>query len=288
MKNPVRVYIGIDPLNALWGIIGKLVFRRVRTVIYYTADYAEARFDNAVMNAIYHAIDRLSIRLSDQVWSVSKKIFALRTRQRVPAEKNYFIPNAPINVVKGKGKHDKFALVCVGTSAKALDFDIVLDALPAIAKSYPRVTFHVAGTQNFPENIAQKMQRLARKGTVVLHGPLSHDEAMALLSKSGIGLALYKDAEPWTAFGDSMKIREYFAAGLPVISTNVVPTAEDVRNFGCGVVITASEEKFLSAINQILSGDTYERMHKGSVKAATALSYPKMVRKPLSLVGVTV
>ena len=65
----ISIYIGIDPLNALFGILAKRVYKNINHVVYYTADYAHMRFENKLANHMYHAIDRFVLHHADQDWN---------------------------------------------------------------------------------------------------------------------------------------------------------------------------------------------------------------------------
>ncbi len=282
----VSLYIGIDPLNALWGIVGRYA-GLVNRVIYYTADYADSRFGNRLLNGIYHCIDRFCIRHADQVWNVSTRIFEHRVTQGVSKEKNYFVPNAPVGVHEGKDAHHAHWMVIVGTSTTSLNYEVVLDALVPLTKKYPDIRLHIIGELNFPKAIKNEITRWQRKKTVVLHGPLCREKVHEFLSTAGIGLALYIDKDPWTRYGDSMKIREYLAAGLPVVTTGVVSTSDVIREFRCGVVIRPAVSDFVRAIDSVYTGK-YPAMRERAVQAARAYSFERMVRKPLKAMGITV
>ncbi|MEK6878812.1 MAG: hypothetical protein AABY22_04355, partial [Nanoarchaeota archaeon] len=64
------LFIGIDPLNALAGIILR-TFGRTNKVIYYTIDYFTPRFGNKILNTIYHSIDKFCVRFCDETWNLS-------------------------------------------------------------------------------------------------------------------------------------------------------------------------------------------------------------------------
>ena len=122
---------------------------------------------------------------------------------------------------------------------------------------------------------------------VVLHGSMERSLVQKLLAKSGIGLALYKDKDPWTRYGDSMKMREYLSCGLPIITTSVVSTSDVVLAYRCGKVIKPTAENFIAAVKEIYS-PTYMSLRSGALSAAKQYAFARMARQPLSLVGITV
>lgn len=282
----IRVYIGIDPLNALFGILAKRLYKNIQYVVYYTADYAHMRFNNKVANFVYHAIDTFVIRNADQVWNVSTKIYALRNTQGVPQYKNYFIPNTPLleNIparlvgIK-KNIHD---MIIVGTSINTLDYQMLLRALPKIIKKYPKARLCIVGELRFEENFMRTLEAYVAAGHVKLFGALDHKQVLKLLLQSGIGLAPYTRQSSWTEFGDSMKIREYLACGLPVITTKVVSTSDIVNEYDCGKVISSSTENFIRAVYAIWDKKNYATYAKNARKAALAYDTARMIKVPLS------
>lgn len=282
-KTPV--YIGIDPLNAAWGIVGKYL-GRVGKVIYYTADYADSRFGNSVLNRIYHSLDKFCIRHADQIWNVSTRIFERRIAQGVCKDKNYFVPNTPLGDRRDTQKNNQSTLVIVGTSTTALDFEVVLSALPAFIRKFPDIRLHIIGELHFPKRIKDALLVWQRKKIITLHGAMRRDDVFDFLQRSGIGLALYKDVDPWTRFGDSMKIREYLAAGLPVVTTDVVSTSEVIRKFRCGVVTTLNDKSLVRSVEMVYTH--YGAMHKQALRAASEYTFERMAGKPLKEMGITV
>lgn len=281
------IFIGIDPLNAFWGLIGKHFFRKVGHVIYYTADYADKRFDNPVINWIYHGIDRLCIRYADQVWNVSTRIQEKRSSQGVPAGKNYFVPNSPVSTPKRHTNYHKYWMTIVGTSTTALEYAAVLDAMPRLVQIYPNIRLHIVGELQFSAALRGQIAGMLKNKMVVLHGSMERSLVQKLLAKSGIGLALYKDKDPWTRYGDSMKMREYLSCGLPIITTSVVSTSDVVLAYRCGKVIKPTAENFIAAVKEIYS-PTYMSLRSGALSAAKQYAFARMARQPLSLVGITV
>ncbi len=286
----IGVYIGIDPLNALFGILAKRLYKNIDHVVYYTADFAYARFESKFANFIYHAIDRFVLRNTDQVWNVSTTIYNLRLSQGVPANKNFFIPNTPLlDQIPSRSKRNrqrKHDMVIVGTSVTSLDYPMLLRALPAIIRKYPDARLCIIGELHFPTQIAQQLARYEKSGHVKLFGPQDHKQVLKILLQSGIGLAPYTRQSSWTEFGDSMKIREYLACGLPIITTKVVSTADIVSEYNCGKVISRKAENFIQAVIDIWGKKNYVTYSKNARHAALAYDTERMIKVPLSKLGV--
>jgi glycosyltransferase involved in cell wall biosynthesis len=284
-NHSIKVFFGIDPLNALYGyIIKKILFRNYK-IVFYTADYAKNRFSNWIINTLYHAIDRFMGNHADQVWNVSTRIYDVRKQQGVLDEKNYFVPNAPV-FIPNSITHKKNGLLVIGTSFKLLNFTLMIDGITRLREHGAPFRLHIVGTFDFPEDMYKKITYLEKQGTVVLHGYVPHESLPQIVEQCAVGLALYTSNEPWTYYGDSMKTREYLSWGLPVIATDTTSTSEDIRNNNCGKIIKPTVEEFVSAVSGLTRVQDYKKFQKNAIMTAKKYSYDVMVKKPLLHLGI--
>jgi glycosyltransferase involved in cell wall biosynthesis len=94
---------------------------------------------------------------------------------------------------------------------------------------------------------------LAEAPNIHLVGAKAFGELPAWLGAGDVGLIPYA-ANPYTAAVFPMKVYEYLAAGLPVVSTPL-PSLREVE----GIDFAASPEDFERAVEAVLRGDTPER-----------------------------
>lgn len=252
-REKVNIYIGIDPLNALTGILLKKL-RRVDTAIFYTADYSESRFNNKVLDKVYHSIDRYCIKHADEVWSVSSRIVSIRKTMGLPDKRNIFIPNVPPVEYSSfaVNRHDKSMLLTSGIIDKQLDFNGVIDALVLLKDEYPDLRFTIIGNGPEEENVRQYAKECGVEDKVILTGRQPLETTLEMTSKAGIGLALYTGVWGFNKYGDSTKCREFFTYGLPVISTDTHSTVEDIKEYKAGIVVEKSSDAYVRAIRSIL------------------------------------
>jgi len=276
--------IAIDPLNALAALFLKLL-GRTKKVIFYTVDYADQRFVNPLLNFIYHAIDRFCIYFCDEVWNVSSRIYKKRKKQGVPINKNCLVPNAPSFKDSKQfppSRVDRFNLMMVTGITHLKVFSPVLAAVKALNKKYPKITLTLMGTGPYESSLKQKVKVIGLKNRVIFLGQLEHRQLMATLPKGGVGLALYTNDFPWTYYGDSMKAREYLASGLPVLITNVVSTAEDIKKSNAGLIIKSSEEYIHSALEAIFKDEDYWlKLRENAIKFAREFDMDKILEERL-------
>ncbi len=270
-RGRVDLFIGIDPLNAFSGLVAQKL-GKIKRVVFYTADYAHQRFENPVMNWIYHCFDRFGIRNADQVWNVSTRIVEQRRKQGVPSKKNFLVPNSTA-FEKAKrlpyseiNKHD---LIIVSHLTKAIGFPLIFEAVKNLSKKYEDLRLLVIGGGPDEKGLKKLVAELGMANRIIFLGRMPHEKVLDKLSQSAVGLALYTGGEAWTEFGDSMKAREYMACGLPVIMTDIPSTADDVEKNKAGLVIDFEREALEEAIDFLFSStEDYLKLRENAIQLA--------------------
>ncbi len=252
-KTSVDIYIGIDPLNALAGVLLKRT-GKINKTIFYTADYSTKRFNNALLNRIYHWIDRYCVNNSDEVWSVSTRICEVRRKMGLEDEKNIFVPNVPPeNLVQGKSDvYDPFELITTGIIDNQLDFEGIIRTIKNMSEEFPQLKLTIVGNGPKEDYLKKLVKDLGMDSKINFTGRLSLQETMERQSKAGIGLALYTGVWGFNEYGDSTKCREFFSFGLPVISTDTHSTVDDIRKWDAGIIVEKSQKDYERAIRNIL------------------------------------
>lgn len=257
-KNEKPVYIGVDPLNSIWGVILKKM-GRIKMLITFTVDYSDKRYKNMIMNSLYHFIDRMTVKNSDYLWSVSKRILDLRMQQGVKKDKLFYIPNSPpFSQIKPlvRENPNQHKLVTISTISKAVDFAIVLDAITELKKEM-KVRLTIIGAGPGLENLREEVKKRELSKEIVFLGPKTHEEVFEILSRHGIGIALYTDEASWSFYSDSMKARDYLALGLPVVISGDIGTAHEINEKKAGVVIKRKKEELVIALRKLIEDRSY-------------------------------
>lgn len=128
-----------------------------------------------------------------------------------------------------------------GTLREWVDFELIA----GIAKARPAWSIVLIGQQ------LSDVSALANLPNVHLLGPRPHAELPAYCAGFDVGIIPYRTQDRMT-FVNPLKLREYLAAGLPVVST---PIAEVERYPGlCQIASDAGG--FVSAIERVLASDS--------------------------------
>ena len=250
IKSKADIFIGIDPLNALAGIILKKI-HAIKKTIFYCVDYTPTRFKNKSVNYIYLWIDKYCALNSDEVWNVSTRIVALRKNQGVLRDKIKFVPNSPsfdacVRLPISKINRNQIIMV-IGQTHSAI-VDLVLKSFAEISKKIPNLRLKIIGAGK------KRLQK-----NVEFLGQLENKKLLKIISKSGVALAIYTFSKDysWIYYGDSKKTREYLASGVPVIITDIVGTSDDIKKYNAGIVIKAKKDDLVNAIDKLMSDKTF-------------------------------
>ena len=257
----IPVIIAVDPLNFLYAFFLKKI-GRVKKIVFYTLDYGYKRFDNSVLNRVYHSLDRFAARRSDESWSSCKGIVDVRRKQGVEESRNIYIPNSPIFhgvTVKSMDEINRFSLVCVFSNYLQVDFKIIFDAMDVLLREFPDVRLKLIGRGDFRnkiEGLAGNKNILNNIEFLDVH---SHTEALNEVSRCAIGLECNTQTLAWNEFREPIKIREYIAFGLPIISKPGHGLVDEIANEGIGFIIHNKDEFVQAARTFFSDADYYSR-----------------------------
>lgn len=245
-KDKYDLFIGSDNLNALTGIILKWL-GKVRKTVYYVIDYNPVRFNNKILNRIYHFIDQSCVKYSDETWNLSA---VMKT-----ARKEYFNFSGgnqievPIGVWFKRIKRLDFnqinhhMLVYMGHITKKQGVQYILEAIPEIIKTIPDFQFLIIGAGNYLEKLEDLVNELKIKKYVNFTGFIvDHQDVEKMLIKCGLAVAMYEKYDDngnlsFTHFTDQGKIKSYLACGLPVLLTDIPPIAKIIEKKQCALII---------------------------------------------------
>ena len=230
------IYIGANSFDMLPGILVKLIFFfKAHRLIYFASDYSEDRFDNKVLNVIYSFLETIACKYSDLVISNTKRAALKRIKSHSLYEKkSLIIPNvASESFIPFKKKIKKTKYIYIGSINKEHGL------LQYITKFGNNIhELHILGEGDELGDIVEYCKRSKIK--LVNQGRQSHKAVLDYLTTfDGIGLAPYNLLSKYTYYASPLKVYEYIAHQIPVITTDVVEIARDIKKFHLGIVVSA-------------------------------------------------
>jgi hypothetical protein len=228
--NKNKIIIALNPLNAFSAILYKIfLFKRIK-IIYYIPDYSSNRFSNKYLNKIYHWIESFATSKSDAVVCVSTRVHEIKK----DVNKNSFLiknypPKNILEISYPPDTHDQYDLVLVGFLDDYYQFDVLKKLIEKL-----NLNLLIIGGGNKWLEIKNYFKE---NELVFFTGHIDKEDLFNYLFKSKIGICFYSDGIDFNDFRDSVKCRDYIAAGLPILTTDNHSTAKEISENSLGEVL---------------------------------------------------
>jgi len=241
------------------GLLGSILKERnlVKHHIYYDLDKFSTipPFDVNISTQI-SCLENKIVQNADIVWSVSRTLGNLRkaTGARkvltVPpgVNKDLFSRAVKLRKSKSTSSHGKtLSVVYTGTIHPNWGVDTLLQAFDILMKKGYKVRLVLAGPATSPllENIKKLQSKYS--GYIQYLGVIHWSKLYEVLAMGDVGVAPYK-IDGSAIYGGPLKIREYIAAGLPVISSSIGEIQHFLQENNVGITCEPSAYKLAEAI----------------------------------------
>ena len=254
------VFFGLGNLNAFTGWFLKF-FRRTDTLIYYPVDYVPKRFQNRILNFIYHHIEKFCALYSDWTWNFSPRVIAARNRKWGMTFKNQLIVPHGVHFNRIKRlpfeKIHKTEVLYMGTLFKRQGVQLVIESLPEVIKKIPGIKFVVIGKGPYETELKKLVNKLNLEKYVFFLGYIPNPVVMEnRIAQAAIAVALYdKKYDEFSYYGTPGKIKNYLGAGVPVIMTDVPYGVRQIKNAQCGFIVKYSKDELADKIINFFSNE---------------------------------
>ncbi len=256
------LYVGVDSLNAMAGLILKKL-GLVKRVIFYTIDYAPRRFENNFLNKIYHQFDKICCYNCDLVWNVSPVMADERDKQGVLKNKsapqivvplgNNFneINRLPLEAIQRK------TLAFMGHLKEHQGLEFLIGAFPEIRKKVPEARLVIIGGGYLQDSLQNLAANLGLQDCITFTGFIEdHAELERILAGCAVGVAPYEPSDKsYTFYADPGKPKAYMACGLPVVITKVPQIAYEIDKVRAGFAIDYDRPQLVDRLVSLLRDD---------------------------------
>ena len=258
LRGRFDIYFGVDPLNAFAGLLLKRL-GIVRTVVFYVIDYAPVRFSSAILNNIYHFVDRVCVSRADYTWNLTSAMLNARARRGMLGRNQMVVPTGtnlryvPIEEI------DKRSIVFLSHLRKGQGIELILEAMPILIEKFPGVKLLIIGTGPLAEYFKKEVEKNNLKNNVIFLGYVeNHEEIEKIISRCRVGIAPYvPDSISLTWYADPGKPKVYLGCGVPVVITRVPEVAFEIEKWGAGIAINYNKEEMANAVLKLLSDDEF-------------------------------
>lgn len=289
IKKKIDLCIALDNLNTL----SVLPFKKaglIQKLVYYTIDYTPFRFENKILNLIYHYIDRIACYNSDTIWVVSPRMISARKNNGVNSKKTAPSISLPIGTNLENIKLlptsliNRYQIAFVGILLEKQGIQLILESLPRIIQSIPNLKFVIIGQGEYYSELKIQAKKLNIEKFVTFKGFIKdHKEVEKILCKSAVGVAPYVPMpDNFSIYADPGKVKLYVACGLPVVITDVSHIANVIKSKKAGIKIEYTVDSIVKALIQLLSNDTlYKEIRQNAIKLSKNYDTNTLIAKAL-------
>lgn len=272
----IGTYVGIDCLNAFTGLFLRLI-GKVDKVVFYVIDYRPKWFEGRFLNFLYHLVDYICAKRSDQIWNLSPRMYEIRQRQKVNMENNMIVPvGIELNKIRpaSLSEINRKAFIVVSHLVKSKGIELVLQVWPEIIKQDREAELFIIGNGPDEDELRRYAGSFGLDSNSIFIGHMEHDKLLDFMPACGIGLATYKEeANNFTWYADPTKPKEYLACGLPVIITKVPWIADEINN-KMGIAINYKTDQLKNAMIRLLRDESfYWQCRENALKFAKKLDW---------------
>lgn len=286
------LFIGVDPLNALSGLVLKKL-GRVEKVVYYSIDYYTPRFSNKILNNVYHLIDKTCVKFSDETWNLSMTMSQARERYNNMDTKTYNKQQVvPIGVwfhdLKRKTLQEinKKKIIYIGSLIPHMGVDLILKAMPEIIKKIPDVELEIVGGGKMSNSLKELAEKLDISKNIKFYGWVQERRNLEqILSDGAIGLAPFNTAilNDEIKNADPAKMKDYMAFGMPVIVTDAISNTKELEKAKCIVVINNTPSSLAKNVVRLLRNETLLKEYReNALRYVEQFDYARIYSKNLN------
>lgn len=139
-----------------------------------------------------------------------------------------------------------------------------LEDMLAVVKNRSDVIFEIAGSGALQPLVEASATACPR---IRFHGPVRHDEGLALMAGCDVVLGLYYDGVPNHAFAAPNKYYEHLLLGRPMLTSTAAPPGRKVEASQTGWAISDGAAAIAAAIDEMLAAPA-ERRKRGKNAAS--------------------
>lgn len=270
-KRRYDILIAQDSLLAFLGIIFR-TFGKCKKIIFFSHGIDRQRFHISVLNTFYAFLDSISAKGSDFNWFMSKNMISIRRKQKIKDETMFWVPSTvPIKSITRKKIGKPNTIVFLGTLDEKNGAQLLSSIVIKVKRSIPGVILDVMGDGPLFKKISKEIKKLHLEGNINLLGHLPLEKFSTKLTDYAVGIAPYAYSEKsLTPLSDSLKMRLYLAAGLPVVITGGYWFSDEIKENALGFAVGQTADSFAKAIVRL-----FEDQELNKKIRSRALSYSK-------------
>jgi len=235
------------PWSADWSaIIGKL--RGKKVVISYCNDITGDGVGNIISKIYNNTLLKLTLKLADKIITIGPNYLQSSKYLKKYSSKVQFIPIGvdrkifkKIDIKKQNNTIFFLSILDEYHAYKGLDY--LLEAIKSVKKEIPNIKLIVGGKGKLLEYYKVKTKKLAIENNVEFQGFIPDEKLVECYNKCEVFVLPSIDS---TQEGFGIVLLEALACGTPVITTDIVGIAQEIKEYKTGIVIKPKNIEALS------------------------------------------
>lgn len=239
-----------------WGGITAVLLKKegkFKKLVYEDIDYFPAFFDYDVVYERVRQMEKYCIANSDIIISVSNQLIELRSYQ---TKKNiFYIPNGvDYEAFNVERDYDgpKNTLIYSGSIEDWSGVEFIIRSFYELVKINGDMRMIILGKGSKEKMMRQLISDLNLNEKINFVGKVAYYDLPKYFGRADIGLAMLKPVEV-VRYAFPLKVIEYMASGLPVISTDTGDMKEIIMSSKTGYAVPYEKNEFINAIFNIIN-----------------------------------
>lgn len=275
-------YVGMDGLCALFGNLLSLS-GRIKTTVFWAIDFVPSeRFSGILRNKIYHWINLLGYKKSDEMWDLGPRMAQAREESMGFKIADYKLHRVvPYGVWVDRIKKYSYqecqqtTLVYMGHIGEKSGIQLVIKALPQILKVMPNFRFKIIGGGPYVENLIKLAKETEVSAFCDFLGKIDSIRTVEdEIAKSALSIAPYiKTLDTFTKYADPGKVKTYLACGVPVLLTDVPWNAREIEAEKCGKVISEDTRDIVCKVLDLMDATKNQKYRSNALSYSQRFNY---------------
>lgn len=280
VRSKIDIFIGQGPWEMAFGYLLKKL-GLVGLLVYDDFDYAPGNQSVSLLKRRLIAwLEKACLKKSDLIVSVGELLKQLREEQigRIVS----VVPNGvdyPLFQEAQKKVPHPPTLIYMGFVSGWAGLDLTFHALGKVRMSFPTVRLLIIGhaPPAYLHTLMTLRDTLGLDQNVCYLGARKSPDLVPYLKESDIGMAVFRPID-LRRYAFSMKIIEYMAAGLPVITTAGTESESVVKKHQCGEAVRFDEADLAACLSSLLGDpEKMARYSDNAMKASRLYSWDDLI-----------
>ena len=258
--NKYDIIIAQDRLLAFIAIILRTI-GKCKIVIFYSHGVDRTRFKYAFINKLYNLLDLVSATNSNFNWFLNKEMINLRKQQGVDPNTSFWVPSSiSTDTVLRLQNVFNHKIVFLGVLNNKNGANLLPKIILLVKKAIPDIILDIIGDGQLKNSLESETVKLGLNRNINFLGVLKFTDFSQILTNYSVGIAPYEDVfDTLTSTSDSMKMRVYLAAGLPVVITKGFVFSREIEENNLGLTVQFKTKSFAKAVVKLLQNPTLNK-----------------------------